>query len=89
MPRVMTVEQAAEYLQLTTDTVRRGARTGRIPAARVGRRWRFLQPELDTWLSAGGDRSECELDAWLVRESDTALGGERLTDEQVKAKLGL
>jgi excisionase family DNA binding protein len=83
----MTVEQAAEYLQLTTDTIRRGARNGKIPAARVGRRWRFLQPELDAWLSAGGD--EPEIDAWAVQEILKAASEERLTDEQAKAKLGL
>ena len=81
MPRVLTVEQAAEYLQLTADTIRRRARGGRIPAARIGRRWRFPQPELDAWLSARGE--EPEVDAWLVRESDKVLDGERGRDAAV------
>jgi len=88
MPRVMTVDQAAEYLQLTADTIRRGARTGKIPAARIGRRWRFLQDELDAWLSAGGDQPEPEIDAWLVRESEKVLQhGERVSREEAKAAL--
>ena len=89
MANVMTVEQAASYLQLTPDTVRRGARTGKIPAARVCGRWRFLQDELDRWLKSGGENDEPELDAWLVSEADKALHDKRYTSEEVKAALGL
>lgn len=57
MPRgVMTAEQAAEYLQTSVYTVKRRARDGTIPAAKIGREWRFLRSELDAWLSAGGTR---------------------------------
>ena len=89
MANVMTVEQAALYLQLTPDTVRKGARTGKIPAARVCGRWRFIQDELDAWLKAGGSREEPEVDAWLVAEADKVYHGKRLSNEEVKAALGL
>ena len=89
MANVMTVEQAALYLQLTPDTVRKGARTGKIPAARVCGRWRFIQDELDAWLKSGGSRDEPEVDAWLVAEADKVLHGKRLSNEEVKAALGL
>jgi len=53
---VMTVEQAAEFLQTSEYTVKRRAREGSIPAAKIGREWRFLKSELETWLAAGGTR---------------------------------
>jgi len=89
MANVMTVEQAASYLQLRPDTVRKGARTGKIPAARVCGRWRFLRDELDRWLKAGGDSDEPEFDAWAVAESDKVLHGRRVSHEEAKARLGL
>lgn len=48
--RVMTVEEAAEYLRLNPSTVYRRARTGEIPAVRVGGTIRFVQEVIDEWL---------------------------------------
>ena len=56
MPEVMTVEQAAQYLQVHIETLRRKARFGEIPAAKVGRSWRFRKIDLDDWLTRGGMR---------------------------------
>ena len=89
MANVMTVEQAASYLQLKPDTVRRGARTGKIPAARVCGRWRFLRDELDRWLKAGGDSDEPEFDAWAVAAADASFDEQPLSEQEVKAALGL
>ncbi|TAN51298.1 MAG: DNA-binding protein [Methylococcaceae bacterium] len=46
----LTVEQAAEYLHLHPVTVCDKARAGDLPAAKVGKRWLFLQVDLDEWL---------------------------------------
>ena len=46
----MTVEQVAEYLQLNTQTVSRMAQRGDLPAAKVGRHWRFRKDLLDAEL---------------------------------------
>ncbi len=57
MPQdVMTAEQAADYLQTSVYTVKRRARDGTIPAAKIGREWRFLRSELEDWLAQGGTR---------------------------------
>ena len=52
-PDVLTVEQAAELLQVDADTVRTLAREGTLPGRRVGREWRFARAALLRWL--GGD----------------------------------
>ena len=90
MADVMTVEQAARHLQLAADTVRRKARSGDIPAAKVGRRWRFRRTDLDEWLDNGDNLDEPEVDEYLVRlaEERAASGEELIAWEQVKAELG-
>ena len=51
-PEVLTVEQAAELLQVDADTVRVLAREGTLPGRKVGREWRFARTALLRWLSA-------------------------------------
>jgi excisionase family DNA binding protein len=46
LPYLLTVEQAAELLQLHPETVRLQARQGRLPAKKFGRTWRILRDEL-------------------------------------------
>ena len=43
---VLTVEQAAELLQLPPDRIRALARDGKIPAGKVGSHWRFSRRAL-------------------------------------------
>ena len=52
-PEVLTLEQAAELLQVDADTVRTLAREGTLPGRKVGREWRFARAALLRWL--GGD----------------------------------
>jgi excisionase family DNA binding protein len=46
----MTVEEVAEYLQFDRQTVSRMAQRGELPAAKVGRHWRFRKDILDAFL---------------------------------------
>lgn len=41
-----TLEQAARFLQLHPEELRRRAKAGGIPAAKVGKRWVFLAEDL-------------------------------------------
>jgi excisionase family DNA binding protein len=47
--RWMTVKDVAEYLQLSTDQIYRLAQQGKIPASKVGARWRFKRGKIDEW----------------------------------------
>lgn len=40
--RWLSVDELADYMQLTPDTVRRLARNGTLPSLKVGRQFRFL-----------------------------------------------
>ncbi len=48
--QILTVEEVAAYLRLSTATIYRMAQTGEMPAKRVGRSWRFSQTLIDEWL---------------------------------------
>lgn len=48
---VLTLEQAAAYLQLPEETVRAEAEGGRLPGQRFGDQWRFLREALTAAMS--------------------------------------
>jgi len=48
--QILTVEEVAAFLRLSTATIYRMALAGEMPAKRVGRSWRFSQTLIDEWL---------------------------------------
>lgn len=52
--RWLSVEQIAEHLGVSKDTVYTWISTRNMPAHKVGRLWKFQIPEVDTWVKAGG-----------------------------------
>ncbi|MDE0497516.1 MAG: helix-turn-helix domain-containing protein [Acidimicrobiaceae bacterium] len=50
---VLTPDEAAELLKLSKKTVLRHAQRGELPAAKVGRVWRFRRSELLAFLTSG------------------------------------
>lgn len=53
-PTIMNVEEVADYLRVASATVYRLAQRGEIPAAKVGRVWRFQRTAIDRWLEEKG-----------------------------------
>ena len=47
---VMNVDQAARYLGVTPDTLYKYLLEGRIPAFKLGNRWRLKKTTLDRWM---------------------------------------
>ncbi|WUR16048.1 helix-turn-helix domain-containing protein [[Empedobacter] haloabium] len=50
----ISVEQIAEHLGVTRDSVYRWIDRKGLPAHRVGRLWKFQRAEVDEWVRAGG-----------------------------------
>ena len=48
--RTYTVQQVADYLQVTIGTVTRLARQGRLQGSKIGRVWRFTERDLEQFL---------------------------------------
>ena len=53
MARILTVEQAAEKLQMTPKIVREYLRLGMMPGRKIGRAWRVVETDIERWVSAG------------------------------------
>ena len=49
----VSLEEIAEHLNVSTDTIHRGIRAKRMPAHRVGRQWRFKVSQVDAWVEQG------------------------------------
>jgi len=47
----MTIDEAARYLRIHKSTVYRLSKGGRLPASKVGNKWRFRKDVIDQWLS--------------------------------------
>lgn len=47
---ILTLEEVAAYLRLTPQTIYKWAQEKRIPAAKLGKEWRFRKSILDRWL---------------------------------------
>jgi len=49
----LTLDQVADYLQMSKSSIYKIVQKGRIPAYKVGRQWRFKREEVDTWVEKG------------------------------------
>lgn len=58
----MTVDELAHYLRLSQAKVYQMAQTGQLPAARIGKAWRFKKDLIDDWIRhkamANGDSGQ-------------------------------
>ena len=50
---VMTIDDLAKYLKLSTSTLYKLCAEGKIPGQKVGRHWRFHREVVDEWLGKG------------------------------------
>lgn len=50
MTQLMTVQQVAEYLQMSNDKIYDMAQKGELPALKIRQQWRFNREDVDSWL---------------------------------------
>ncbi len=48
---IMTLEEVAQYLKLKPQTIYTWAQEKRIPAAKLGKEWRFKRSIIDRWFN--------------------------------------
>ncbi len=48
-----SLEETAEYLGVTKDTIRNWIKKTDIPAHKIGRLWKFKLAEVDAWVKSG------------------------------------
>lgn len=47
------LEEAANYMDVTKDSVRNWIKKTDIPAHKIGKLWKFKKSELDEWIKSG------------------------------------
>ncbi|MFH1664809.1 MAG: helix-turn-helix domain-containing protein [Candidatus Omnitrophota bacterium] len=47
---VMTIGEVAEYLKMKVGTIYKHAQDNKIPAFKVGSKWRFTKETIDEWI---------------------------------------
>ena len=47
---LLTTDEVLGYLKVTSRTIYRLIRIGKLPAVRIGRQWRIRRVDLDQWL---------------------------------------
>jgi excisionase family DNA binding protein len=48
---IMTLEEVAEYLRVKPQTIYTWAQEKKIPAAKLGKEWRFKKSMIDKWFN--------------------------------------
>ncbi len=58
MEKVMNIGELAEVLRVSRPVVYEAVRSGKLPAARIGRQWRITESALNKFLRGGGGGQE-------------------------------
>lgn len=48
---ILTLEEVAKYLKMKPQTIYTWAQKGKIPAAKIGKEWRFRRDIIDAWFN--------------------------------------
>ncbi len=58
LKEVMTLREASQYLGISPDTLYKYLSQDRIPAFKLGNRWRFKKDLLDRWMEKKSERQQ-------------------------------
>jgi len=67
---LLTLEEVASYLRVTTKTIYRLLESGVIPATKVGRQWRFSKDSINIWLRQHSTKTGANI---LVIDNDESV----------------
>jgi excisionase family DNA binding protein len=51
--RWLSVQEIAQYLGISKETIYRWVESDKIPAHKVGKQWKFQVSEVDSWIKSG------------------------------------
>lgn len=69
--RTLTLDEAASFLKMHPEEVRRRTKLGAIPGAKAGRAWVFIEEDLADWLRSLYAQPRQALRVALRKEIDT------------------
>ena len=53
MDRWLSVQEIAQYLGISKETVYRWLESKKIPAHKIGKQWKFQVSEINSWIKSG------------------------------------
>ena len=77
LPEILTLEQAAQFLQVSTRTIQRMVKEGRLPGRQVGSQWRFDREQLRDWVRGQEQISAADAQWELIQKESARLGVDR------------
>ena len=75
LKEVMTLREASQYLGISPDTLYKYLSENRIPAFKLGNRWRFKKDLLDRWMEKKSERVSDPVEAKSKRLVKTNIKG--------------
>ena len=90
----MNINEAAQFLHLNSETLRRLAKNGEIPAAKPGKKWVFIKADLADWLRSQYSQSRRTLLSEknsgdkLCHSSNVEKRGGLISPRQAETELG-
>ena len=73
---VMNIRQASQYLGVSPDTLYKYVGEQKIPAFKLGNRWRFKKSKLDQWMEEKSSQVEAGTKASRPKAAMKAAGSE-------------
>ncbi len=72
---IMTLEEVAAYLKLKPQTIYTWAQEKKIPAAKLGKEWRFRKSLIDEWFISHIDETFSDvIERWKANEETESNG---------------
>ena len=69
MKDLLTLSEVSTFLKVPKSTIYKLARERRLPGHKVGKHWRFVREEIESWVqNAGGEEAVGALPANAGRE---------------------
>ena len=76
---ILTLEEVAKYLKLKPQTIYTWAQGGKIPAAKLGKEWRFRKSVIDRWFNQHiDDKFSKYLEKYLMYHSTKMIGHDKI-----------
>ncbi|MHC4474951.1 MAG: helix-turn-helix domain-containing protein [Planctomycetota bacterium] len=75
---IMTLEEVAAYLRLKPQTIYTWAQEKKIPAAKLGKEWRFKKSIIDEWFLQHIDEKFGDIvNTWKARQPNVSNSKDR------------
>jgi excisionase family DNA binding protein len=71
---VMNIRQASQYLGVSADTLYKYVGEQKIPAFKLGNRWRFKKSKLDQWMEEKSNQVEAGVSKKRPKAAAKAAG---------------